>query len=77
MNTRSRVQGDLSSISGSDSSDDDSSDNEGSSNILLDDSYGACARNNPKLIFTLADGRHISIYRCLIHGKKVIESQRI
>ncbi|CAF1221445.1 unnamed protein product [Adineta steineri] len=70
------MEKDISSISGSDSSDDDLSDNEGSS---IDGSYNACARNNPKIILTLNDGRHLSFYRCLLHGKRNIpqESQEL
>lgn len=62
---------DISSISGSDSSNDESSDHEGSLNPFADTSYNSCARNNPKIILTLNDNRHISLYRCLLHGKKV------
>lgn len=65
---------DISSISGSDSSNDELSDNEGSLITSLDGSYNSCARNNPKIIFTLNDGRHLSLYRCLLHGKKVLKN---
>ena len=63
--------GDISSISGSDSSTNDDSDEEGALNKFSDGSYNTCARNNPKIVFTLNDGRHLSLYRCLLHGKKV------
>ncbi|CAF0962860.1 unnamed protein product [Rotaria sordida] len=64
------MEKDISSISGSNSSSSESSDNEGSLNISLDGSYNTCARNNPKIILTINDGRHLSLYRCLLHGKK-------
>ena len=63
---------DISSISGSDSSNDELSDNEGSLNTSIDGSYNTCVRNNPKIVLTLNDGRHLSLYRCLLHGKKVL-----
>lgn len=61
------IEKDISSISGSDSSDDDLSETERTS---LDDSYNSCARNNPKIVLTMNDGQHLSLYRCLLHGKK-------
>ncbi len=63
---------DISSISGSDSSSDELSGSEGSLNTSFDGSYNTCARNNPKIILTLNDGRHLSLYRSLLHGKKVL-----
>ena len=67
---------DISSISGSDSSASDLSDDEGALYRSSDGSYNTCARNNPKIVFTLNDGRHLSLYRCLLHGKKVRISLR-
>ncbi|CAF3657895.1 unnamed protein product [Rotaria socialis] len=64
------MEKDISSISGSDSSDDELSESESSLNPSADGSYNTCARNNPKIILTLADGRHLSLYRCILHGKK-------
>ncbi|CAF1295676.1 unnamed protein product [Adineta ricciae] len=64
------MEKDISSISGSDSSNDDLSDSESVLNISADGSYNSCARNNPKIVLTLNDGRHLSLYRCLLHGKK-------
>ncbi|UJR23173.1 hypothetical protein I4U23_026193 [Adineta vaga] len=64
------MEKDISSISGSDSSADDLSDTENSFNASNDGSYNSCARNNPKIVLTLNDGRHLSFYRCLLHGKK-------
>ncbi|CAF0845405.1 unnamed protein product [Didymodactylos carnosus] len=60
------IEKDLSSISGSGSSSDTDENS---------DSYHSCARNNPKIIFTLSDGRYISVYRCLLHGKKNIPQE--
>jgi len=73
------MEKDISSISGSDSSSSELSENEGSLNTSFDGSYNTCARNNPKIILTLNDGRHLSLYRCLLHGKKNIpqESQEL
>jgi len=73
------LERDLSSISGSDSTNDELSDSENASAMAPDDSYKSCARNNPKIIFTLNDGRHLALYRCLLHGKKNIpqESQEL
>ncbi|CAF1103430.1 unnamed protein product [Rotaria sp. Silwood1] len=73
------MEKDISSISGSDSSSDELSGNEGSLNASLDGSYNTCARNNPKIILTLNDGRHLSLYRCILHGKKNLpqESQEL
>jgi hypothetical protein len=68
---------DISSISGSDSSDSELSENEGSLKISSDGSYNTCARNNPKIILTLNDGRHLSLYRCLLHGKKVLNIKNL
>ncbi|CAF3045317.1 unnamed protein product [Rotaria sp. Silwood2] len=73
------MEKDISSISGSDSSSGELSGNEGSLTTSLDGSYNTCARNNPKIILTLNDGRHLSLYRCILHGKKNLpqESQEL
>jgi hypothetical protein len=63
---------DISSISGSDSTASELSEDESSLNKSSDGSYNTCARNNPKIILTLNDGRHLSFYRCLLHGRKVL-----
>jgi hypothetical protein len=63
---------DISSISGSDSTATELSEDESSLNKSSDGSYNTSARNNPKIILTLNDGRHLSFYRCLLHGRKVL-----